>query len=75
MQIIGPDGNVVSDQGAVKFGDSLLIYNSKATVNFQNEAMHICVSVYEEDTLKKGTYNVNVYEEQRRLGSTEIVLK
>lgn len=74
VQVIGPDSNIVSDKGAIEFGDSLLIYSSKAVVNFQNQAIHVCTSIEKENTLKKGIYYISIFEGQRRLGGTQIEL-
>jgi hypothetical protein len=74
VQVIGPDSNIVSDQGAIEFGDSLLIYSSKTVVDFQNEAIDVCASIEKENTLKKGIYYISIFEGQRRLGGTQIEL-
>jgi hypothetical protein len=74
VQVIGPDSNIVSDQGAIEFGDSLLIYSSKTVVDFQSEAIDVCASIEKENTLKKGIYYISIFEGQRRLGGTQIEL-
>lgn len=74
VQVIGPDSNIVSDQGSIEFGDSLLIYSSKTIVDFQNNAIDVCASIEKESTLKKGIYYISIFEGQRRLGGTQIEL-
>lgn len=74
IQVIGPDSNIVSDQGSIEFGDSLLIYSSKTIVDFQNDAIDVCTSIEKESTLKKGIYYISIFEGQRRLGGKQIEL-
>ncbi|WP_369998499.1 hypothetical protein [Winogradskyella sp.] len=78
IQIVSPDNNVISDKGEVFFGNSSLIYSKKQTVNFDNKNLQICstVATYKEDRpLKKGTYFINVFHNNTKLGSTSIELK
>ena len=78
IQILGPDNNVISDKGEVFFGESSLIYSKKQVVNFNNKDLKICTTVatYKEDRpLKKGTYFINVFHNNTKLGSTSIQLK
>ena len=78
IQIVSPDNNVIADKGEVFFSSSSLIYSKKEVVNFDNKNLNICTTVatYKDDRpLKKGTYFVNVFHENRKLGSTSIELK
>lgn len=78
IQIVSPDNNVIADKGEVFFSNTSLIYSKKEVVNFDNKNLNICTTVatYKEDRpLKKGTYFINVFHENRKLGSTSIQLK
>lgn len=78
IQIVSPDNNIIADKGEVFFSSSSLIYSKKEVVNFDNKNLNICTTVatYKDDRpLKKGTYFVNVFHENRKLGSTSIELK
>lgn len=78
IQIVSPDNNVIADKGEVFFSNTSLIYSKKEVVNFDNKNLNICTTVatYKEDRpLKKGTYFINVFHENRKLGSTSIELK
>ncbi|WP_412559754.1 hypothetical protein [Winogradskyella sp. MIT101101] len=78
IQIVSPDNNVISDKGEVYFGSSSLIYSQKYVLNFDNKNLDICTTVatYKEDRpLKKGTYFINVFHNNTKLGSTSIELK
>lgn len=74
IQIIDPDNNVVSDKGAVSFGDESLIFSESQKVYYSNKALDICLTVSNENAFSAGHYYVNVYEDNRRLGSTQIEL-
>lgn len=77
IQIVNPQNNVVSDQGAIVFGNSSLIYSSKKTVEYYNEVIDICLDIEadaDERPLTKGTYFINVFHNDRQLGSTQVKL-
>jgi hypothetical protein len=78
IQIVSPDNNVIADKGEVFFSNTSLIYSKKEVVNFDNKNLNICTTVatYKEDRpLKKGTYFINVFHENRKLGSSSVELK
>ena len=74
IQIIGPDNNIVADKGAVTFAESSLIYSSKVNVNYNNQILEVCTNIKTEEPLKEGRYYISVFEKDRRLGGTEIIL-
>lgn len=75
VQIIDPNNNVVSDKGAITFGNESLIFSEKVDFYYSNNALDVCVNIKKEDHFNVGTYYVNVFENNRRLGSTQIQLK
>ncbi|MHA7842133.1 MAG: hypothetical protein ACX93I_02360 [Winogradskyella sp.] len=78
IQIVSPDNNVIADKGEAFFSNTSLIYSKKEVVNFDNKNLNICTTVatYKEDRpLKKGTYFINVFHENRKLGSSSVELK
>ncbi|WP_299120515.1 hypothetical protein [uncultured Winogradskyella sp.] len=78
IQIVSPEGNVVSDKGEVVFGNSSLIYSKKEVVNYNNKNLEICTTIKaekEDQPFVKGYYFVNVFHENIKLGSTSIKLK
>ncbi|WP_299366047.1 hypothetical protein [Winogradskyella sp.] len=78
IQIVSPDNNIIADKGEVFFSNTSLIYSKKEIIDFNNKDLNICTTVatYKEDRpLKKGTYFINVFHENRKLGSTSIQLK
>ncbi|WP_431133513.1 hypothetical protein [Psychroserpens mesophilus] len=77
VQIVNPQNNVVSDKGAITFGNSSLIYSSKKIVDYNNEVIDLCVDIEadtDEKPLTKGTYFINVFNKDRKLGSTQVRL-
>ena len=78
VQIVGPNNNVVADKGEVVFGDSSLIYSFKKSIHYDNDNLEICAAIeasLEDQPLLKGYYFINVFHENRKLGSTSIELK
>lgn len=77
IQIVNPQNNVMSDKGAITFGNSSLIYSLKKIVDYNNEVIDLCVDVEadtDEKPLTKGTYFINVFNKERKLGSTQVEL-
>ncbi len=77
IQIVNPQNNVVADKGAISFGDTSLIYSLKKIVEYNNEVVDICVDIEadsDERPLTAGTYFINIFNKDRRLGSTEVKL-
>ena len=78
IQILSPDGNVVSDKGEIIFGKTSLIYSKKEVINYNNENLEICTAIVapdEDQPFLKGYYFINVFHENIKLGSTSIKLK
>lgn len=78
IQIVSPEGNVVSDKGEVVFGRTSLIYSKKEVFNFDNKNLEICTAIIadeDDQPFKKGYYFVNVFHKDRKLGGTSIQLK
>ena len=74
IQIIDPENNIVSDKGAVIFGDQLLIYSKKEILNYTNTSIDVLLTIKNELAFKPGHYYINVFENNRKLGGTEIQL-
>lgn len=77
IQILNPLNNVIADKGAVKFGESLLIYSDKQLINYTNDVIDVCTTIEakkDDKPFAKGTYYVSVFHNDRKLGSTQVVL-
>ena len=78
IQILSPEGNVVSDQGEIKFGEASLNFSKKEVVYYNNENLDICTAIIAQDKnqpFSKGHYFINVFYKNDKLGSTSIHLK
>ena len=78
IQILDPNNNVIADKGSVDFGDKNLIYSQKEIVNYTNKTIAICLDVkadHTEQPLSKGSYFISVFQDARRLGGAEVVLR
>lgn len=77
IQIVGPDGNVVSDKGEATFGDTTLIFSKKEVINYKNKSLEICTEIVADEDdkpFKKGYYFISVFHRNDRLGGTSIEL-
>ncbi|NRD19135.1 hypothetical protein HNV08_03670 [Winogradskyella eckloniae] len=77
IQIVGPDGNVVSDKGEVTFGNTSLIYSKKEAINYKNENLEICTEIVadsDDEPFQKGFYFISVFHRNHKLGGTSIEL-
>ena len=78
IQIVSPQGNVVSDKGEVVFGNASLNYSKREKVNYNNENLEICTAIVadkDDQPFLKGHYFINVFHRNVKLGSTSIELK
>lgn len=77
IQILNPNNNIIADQGAVQFGKQSLIYSKKIKVNYKNKDLNIgsLITTDTDEPLTKGVYFVNVFNDNRRIGSTSVTLK
>lgn len=77
IQVVNPLNNVIGNKGALKFGDSSLIYSYKHHINYAHEALNICSNIevkrYDKP-LVKGVYHVSVFHDDHKLGNTQFVL-
>jgi len=77
IQIVSPQGNVISDKGEVVFGDASLNYSKREIVNYDNENLEICTAIIadkDEQPFQKGHYFINIFHRNIKLGSTSIIL-
>ena len=78
IQIVSPQGNVVSDKGEILFGNSSLIYSKKQIINYNSEDLEVCTAIVADDEdqpFVKGYYFINVFHKNIKLGGTSIELK
>lgn len=77
IQIVNPDGKVVSKNGEfVESGERLLSFSAKTNVYYDNEELDVCVFVDpNKKDMSKGDYEINIYSGINLIGSTVFSLK
>lgn len=78
IQILSPEGNVISDKGEIKFGEASLNFSKKEVVSYNNENLDLCTTIIAEDKnqpFSKGHYFINVFYKNIKLGGTSLHLK
>ncbi len=76
VQVINPDNNIIGDKSNITFGQDLLTYSKSESVFYENQALDVCaiVGTTGQDVLK-GLYTINIFDAQRQIGSTTLMLK
>ena len=76
VQVINPDNNIIGDKSSITFGQDLLTYSKSESVFYENQALDVCAIVGStgQDVLK-GLYTINIFDAQRQIGSTTLMLK
>ena len=76
IQVLSPKNIVIADKGEVNFGSSSLIYSKKVSVNKSNSKNLICETIEsdEADRFTKGTYFINLFNNQKLLANTTLEL-
>ena len=76
IQILNPQNNIVSDKGAVSFGNSSLIFSKKTSLNKLDSDNNICETVKadRDETFVKGFYFVNLFHKDKLIENTSIQL-
>lgn len=75
IQIIDPDNNIVADKGAIQFNESSLIYSYKTNIIYNKTTLDVLANVETNETLKPGRYFINIFDGDRLLGNTQIILQ
>jgi len=76
VQVINPDNNIIGDKSNITFGQDLLTYSKSESVFYENQALDVCaiVGTAGQDVFK-GLYTINIFDAQRQIGSTTLMLK
>ena len=76
VQVINPENNIIGDKSNITFGQDLLTYSKSEIVFYENQALDVCaiVGTAGQDVLK-GLYTINIFDAQRQIGSTTLMLK
>lgn len=78
VQILSPKNNIIGEKKQVRFKHSNkeLTYSTKADINYDKKALDLCVFAdASEDELVKGEYFINIFDGDRKIGYTTLVLR
>jgi 5'-3' exonuclease len=76
VQILGPDNQLVSERGHINFKNKSLSYSGMTVVNNNYSNIDVCtkINVESKKSMKEGTYNVIVYQDNLPIGNTKLEL-
>jgi len=77
IQVLNPNNNVIGEKLTKKFGDNTLVYSIKQVIDYNNQVLDVCVKAKassDEQEFSEGTYFVNIFHDEKKLGSTTIEL-
>ena len=77
IRIKGPDDILMTDDSGKVFtcGGEQLIYSASREVDYQGEEVEICLYFATTQGFEKGKYTVDIYTDETRLGTAEMILK
>ena len=76
VQVINPDNNIIGDKSNITFGQDVLTYSASDTVFYENQALDVCTIVGgTSNELIKGMYTISIFDADRQIGSTTLMLK
>ena len=76
VQVINPDNNIIGDKSNITFGQDVLTYSARDTVFYENQALDVCTIVGgTSKELIKGMYTISIFDADRQIGSTTLMLK
>jgi hypothetical protein len=74
VQVIDSKNNVLGDKQTVSFGDKSLTYSFITNVNYENKTVQVSRDLPGKD-FAKGTYYVNVFDQNELVSKTSFTLK
>jgi hypothetical protein len=74
VQVIDSKSNVLGDKQTVSFGDKSLTYSFITNVNYENKTVQVSRDLPGKD-FAKGTYYVNVFDQNELVSKTSFTLK
>jgi len=76
VQVINPENNIIGDKSNITFGQDVLTYSASDTVFYENQALDVCTIVGgTSKELIKGMYTISIFDADRQIGSTTLMLK
>ena len=74
VQIIDSKSNVLGDKKTQTFGDNVLTYSFISNVKYENKTVQITEDLKGKD-FAKGTYYINIFDQDQLVSKTSFVLK
>lgn len=76
IRIKSPDGSLMTNSSDNLFsaGDSQLVYSAMREIDFQGDDLEVCI-FYTDSEYTAGIYNVEVYMDGVRIGTSQMLLK
>lgn len=74
VQVIDAKSNVLGDKKTENFGDNSLTYSFKTTVQYENKSVNVSEDLPGKD-FAKGTYFINVFDNDELVSKTSFSLK
>lgn len=77
IRIKSPDGILMTgtQQQIFSVGDEQMIYSAVREVDYQGSELEVCIFFSNNRPFVKGVYNVDVYTEEGKLGSSDLLLR
>ena len=74
IQIIDSKNNVIGQKATVTFGKKELIYSDFVTATYNKETIQLAKTIPAEN-LEKGNYTINIFDKEKQVLSTSLVLE
>ena len=77
IRVKGPDDILMTDDSGKVFtcGGEQMIYSASREVDYQGEEVEICLYFASSQGFEKGKYTVDIYTDETKLGTAEMILK
>jgi myosin heavy subunit len=77
LRVKGPDGILMTgaSQQIFNIGQDQMIYSAIREVDYQGSELEVCIYFANNAPFVKGVYNVDVYTEEGKLGSADLLLR
>ena len=77
IRVKGPDDILMTDDSGKVFtsGGQQMIYSASREVDYQGEEVEICLYFSASQGFAKGKYTVDIYTDETKLGTAEMILK
>lgn len=77
LRILSPDGDVVATRNnkLTTVKGKKIVYSASRSFEYDDENSTVCIYANNDEALKTGAYQVEIYEEGELIGTSEVILK